>query len=333
MAVLSISITESSEQVVSGIPRFISISTNLPATIFYTLDGSDPNLFSTIYTSVIQLPTDKLLLNLKVFASDGVINSDIVSSIYQTSELNKNVRFPHSGTNAQPNSTQGLQDPYPFGSFSTLPGQIFLGPQEAGLTVDNPLLPHTPSGFDGNGNPTGFTNEPLIGIPTQTQPIVLSESNAQGERGPGIGTLPKSTIKSIPAPPEQQSSSDKLFNPKALVIFQDFTKPNDPDLPVTINRQFFAMEDPEKTRDGTYFYNTGLDNATTTGSFLRQHYNPTDNTMTYYYRDSVSNRWIISKTSFKPAADQGKYYNMVFSSRPGSQFVFKWMTFKANYLY
>ncbi len=60
MATISIIIEESEAEVVSGIPKTVSITTNVPATIFYTLDGSDPNLFSTIYMSPIFLPVDKL---------------------------------------------------------------------------------------------------------------------------------------------------------------------------------------------------------------------------------------------------------------------------------
>lgn len=70
MAVISISITESSEQIVSGIPKFVNISTNIPSTIFYTIDGSTPTLFSNIYTEAIFLPIDKPTATLKVFASN-----------------------------------------------------------------------------------------------------------------------------------------------------------------------------------------------------------------------------------------------------------------------
>jgi hypothetical protein len=330
MTVLSVVITESAEQVVSDIPRFVTISTNIPVTIFYTLDGSTPTLFSQIYTAPIEMPTSLLQVILSVFASNGIINSDIVVNKYQTVITGENARVPHSATD-QP--VGGLQDPYPFGSTPITPGTMYLGAAEAGLTVDNPLLPEYPSGFDGSGNPTGFTNEPLIGIPTKTQPILLSETNAQGETGPGIGTLPRSTIQSTPPPPEQQNFNDKLFDPRALVIFQDFTQPQDPNSPVYVNRMMGSLEDASTSRDGNQYYNTALENAGPTMTFLRQHYNPTDQTLTYYYRDFTNNRWIISKTPYTPAPDAGRYYNMVFSKAPGAGFVFAWLPFKANFLY
>lgn len=332
MTVISVSVTQSAEEVVSGIPRFITISTNVMATIFYTLDGSDPTLFSNIYTDTLQLPTNLLKVTLKILATNGTDSSPIVSNTYQTVELGKNARTPHSGTNAQANAPNTSQNPYPFGTNPIQPNQIFLGAGEAGLTVDNPLLPETSTGFNGQFEETGFVNEPLIGIPTETQPIIYSESNAIGERGPGIGTLPPNTVQKPVPPPEQQNFSDKLFDPRALVIFQDFTKPNDPNIPVEINRQFFSLQNVNVDKQGANLFNS-VDTAGPTGSFLRQHYNPTDQTLTYYYFDSSCNRWIISKTAYTPNADDGKYYNMVFSREKGAGFVFKWVNFKANYLF
>lgn len=332
MSVISLTVTESVEQVVSGIPRFVTITANIASVIFYTLDGSTPTIDSTMYVSPVQLPTNVLTLTLSVFATNGTDSSPIISNTYQTDTLDQGARTSHSGTNAQPNSTQGLQDPYPFGSNPIMPGQIFEGAAAAGFTTDNPLLPETATGFDASGNPTGFVNTPLIGVPTMNQPIIYSTTDAMGLSGPGIGNLPPHTVQREVPPPEQANMSDKLFDPRALVIFQDFTKPNDPNMPVTINRQFYDDSNMSHERQGAY-YNQSIDTGPPDGTFLRQHYNPTDQTLTYYYRNSRTNKWIISKTSFTPAADAGKYYNLVFGRNEGSGFVFQWIPFKANYLF
>jgi hypothetical protein len=47
--IITITITESSVQLVSGIPKSVTITTNFPSTIFYTLDGSTPSVNSLIY--------------------------------------------------------------------------------------------------------------------------------------------------------------------------------------------------------------------------------------------------------------------------------------------
>lgn len=332
MTVISISITESAEQIVSGIPRFITISTNIASVIFYTLDGSTPTTNSTIYTGTIQLPTDILQITLSIFATNGSDSSPVITKIYQTDTLDQGARTSHSGTNAIPNSIQGLNDPYPFGMPPITPGQVFTGAAEAGFTTDNPLLPETPSGFDSNSSPAGFTNEPLIGIPTKTQPLIYSTTDAEGQTGPGIGTLPLSTVQRPVPPAEQSNTSDKLFDPRALVIFQDFTKPNDPNMPIEINRQFYTSTSDLNTRQGDLYFNS-IDTPAPGGTFLRQHYNPTDQTLTYYYWNSKSNRWIISKTAFTPAPNAGRYYDLVFGRDEGAGFVFVWRPFKANYLF
>lgn len=335
MAVISISITESSEQIVSGIPRSISISVNILSTIFYTLDGTIPTLFSTIYTAPIQLPTSKPMVEIKVFATNGVDSSPIVDVVYQTNSLGQDARTPHSGTDAQPNSTQTSQNLAPFGGPGIQPGQQFLGAGSAGLNVYDPSLPAgTPSGFDANGNPTGFTNNQSTGFPTKTFPLQLTDKDFEGFMGPGIGTLPKNTIIPPTAPPSQSDINSPLFDPRALVIIQDLTKPVDPGLPPHINRMFFTLEDVEHTRQGNQYFNVGPDAPPVSGSFLRQHFNPADNTMTYYYFDSTQNRWIISKTPYVPKpAIQDYSEGMVFRRNGGAGMVFQWIPFKGQYLY
>jgi Chitobiase/beta-hexosaminidase C-terminal domain len=335
MTVISISIIESTEQIVSGIPRSVSISANLPSTIFYTLDGTDPTLFSTIYTSAIQLPTDNPVLVLKVFATDGTNSSAIITNTYETDVLNKNVRFPHSGTDAQPNSIQAVQNLAPFGSSSLNPTQHFLGPAAAGLTVNDPSLPQVSTGFDGNGNETGFTNGQPTNIPTPGFPFLYSETNAEGQRGFGIGTLPPNKVIFETPPPEQSEIGSPMFDPRALVIIQDLTSPPDPTVPPHINRMFFTLEDVEHTREGNQFFNSGLDAPPVSGGFLRQHYNPTNNTMTYYYFDSTQNRWIQSTVPFTPKSDQYNYASKTVLRRGGmgAARVFEWKAFKASYLY
>src|SRR5271166_3530256 len=102
MAVISVTVTQSEEQVVSGIPKTVSITTNIPATIFYTLDGSTPTLFSTMYTGPIFLPVSQLLVVLSILATNGTDSSPIVVEQYETDIVNSNARLPHSSTNAQP---------------------------------------------------------------------------------------------------------------------------------------------------------------------------------------------------------------------------------------
>jgi hypothetical protein len=328
MAVISVSITESDEQIVSDIPKSVSISTNIPATIFYTLDGSEPNLFSSIYTGVLFLPYDSLSVTLKILATNGIDSSLVISETYETSILD-NTRLPHSSTSAEAESSiPGL---YPFGTNPIEPNTTYLSPGDAGITVNNSDLPSTPTGFDGDGYDTGYTNEPYT---IENYSIVYSTTNAQGEKTPGVGNLPgTSTILSEPAIPEYTSQFTTTFDPRAFVIFQDFEKEN-PEDPPHINRQFFTLEDPNKARDGNHYYTSGLDAPPVNGTFLRSHYNPRDNTMTYYYLDTWTNKWIISKTPYKPTGSfNGNLSGIALSKQKGAGFVFEWRPFARRVLF
>lgn len=328
MTVISISITESEEQVVSGIPKSVSISTNIPSTIFYTLDGTDPNLFSDIYTGTLYLPYNSLSVTLKVLATNGVDYSLVVTEIYETNILN-NTRLPHAATSAE--AGDNLPGLYPFGTNPIEPNTTYLSPADAGITVYNPELPSTPTGFNGDGYTTGFTNDPYN---VENYSIVYSTTNAQGETKPGVGNLPgKTTVLNEPAIPEYTSQFTSTFDPRAFVIFQDFEKEN-PDDPPHINRQFFSLEDPSKARDGNNYYTSGMDAPPVNGTFLRSHYNPRDNTISYYYLDTWTNKWIISKTPYRPTGSfDGNLAGVAVSKQKGAGFVFAWQPFARRVLF
>lgn len=329
MTVISISITESETQIVAGIPKTISISTNIPSNIFYTLDGSVPTLFSTTYTSPIFLPIDKPTVVLNVFASNGTDTSPIITETYQSNILD-NIRLPHSATNQVPESN--IPNLYPFGTPSIDPNATFLSPALAGITVDDSDIAATSTGFDGSGNQNAFTNQPYT---VENYQIIYSTTNAQGEIGKGIGNLPATAkIKPQDIIPNTTDQFSNLFDPKAFVIFQDFDT-EDPNDPPQINKQFFSLEDPNKSRDGNNYFTSGLDAPSVNGSFLRSHYNPRDNTISYYYYDSWANKWIISKQQFKPSGSfDGNLAGMAISSRQqGSRYVFEWAPFARRVLF
>ncbi len=328
MAIISVSITQSSEQIVAGIPKTVSIDVNIPATIFYTLDGTEPTLFSTIYTGAIFIPYDKLTATLKVFASNGSDTSPVITETYITNILN-NVRLPHSATDAQ--AGENIPNLYPFGTNPTQPQGTYLSPADAGITVDNPDLPEISNGFDGSGNQTAFSNEPYN---LENYNIIYSTTDAIGQMGRGIGNLP-ATVSAEPemAIPEFTEQFTKLFDPRAMVIYQDFEK-EDPNDPPTINRQFFTLENPERSRDGNAFFNTGLDAPPPSGAFVRQHYNPRSNTITYYYLDSIANRWIISTTPYRNTGSfDGNLGGMILAKTGAAGFVYPWRPYARRILF
>jgi Chitobiase/beta-hexosaminidase C-terminal domain len=335
MTVISVVVIGSEDQVMAGIPKSVSITTNIPALIFYTLDGCAPTTNSAQYVGPIFLPTNQLIVILNVFATNGTDSSPIITEIYQTDMVDGNARFSRNDTNQPPG--YNLQGLYPFGDNGIQPGSLFGNPANVGVTVDNPALPATPTGFDGFGNPTGFTNNPYDLV---NYNIVYSTQNAEGETGPDIGNLPANVKlpKQWPSPsigPEQTIQNfTNLFDPKAFVIFQDSTTENPNDPPI-INREHFTLENNERARDGNAYFNTGLDAPPTSGTFLRSHYNPRTNMTTYYYLDTWTNKWIIST---QPNVTTGPYDgNLSIQATTGGQkgagFVFLWQEFTRRVLF
>jgi hypothetical protein len=325
MAVISVSIIESAEQLVAGFPKTISLSSNVPATIFYTTDGTEPTTMSSVYTSAIVLPRDTLEFILKVFATNGVDSSPVITSIYVTDILN-NTRVAHATLGDLGNNAP--QSLYPFGSSSPAVEADYQTNANAGTTVYNPEKPLVPFGYDASGNEVG-ANQPIDNYLN-----VYSTTDSQNKTTFGVGNLPgKVTVVGRRMPleyrPQESSRASGLFDAKAMVIFQDSTN-EDPTNPVQLNPQSFSLENLEVARDGSPLRATALDTPTITGSYLRSHYNPRTQMITAYYRDSATNRWIISSTPYTPKqSDPGNLSGMVFSRNDqGAGKVYGWNLFR-----
>lgn len=327
MAVITITISDSPIFIVAGIPKSIYLSTNIPSTLFFTLDGTDPDHSSEIIVGGLNLPTNTPSVVFKVFATDGTNSSPIITQTYKNTTFS-NLRQARDKVIGLDNSPLS-QDRGIFGSNSPNPNTTF--GNIGGITVDDPNVVGIPDGYDGTatGTPAGYTDLPL-----EDYKFVYSTSNNLGETGKGIGTLPAQIKIYIPPPPPTESdTSKKLFNPKALLIIQDGTKPStDPDIAL-INRPNFSLTNPNVT-DGTDYTKTAFEGSNVTGSFVRQFYNPRDQTITYYYFDSKALRWIISKEPYiakKP--DLFNYSQMIFpSDKQGGKYVYKPAPFRRRYL-
>jgi hypothetical protein len=324
MAIITISIIESPLQLLAGIPSNITLETNIPATIFYTLDGSEPSIASRVAVGPIPLPTDVAYVVVRATAENGVDTSGTITQEYFTNVVP--ARHPHDTVVLDSETCN--QSTYPFGS----PSSGTLIPQRFGNTggviYDDGQPPRAANAYGGADGYGDYYNPPL----SQYQ-FKFSETNEIGEMGRGIGTMPGRVISVKPRNNNEQTQSTNaasaLFDPRALVIFQDSRDGQfDPDIP-RINRPYFDLEDQTKARDGTLLTNT--DAITPQGGFLKAHYNPTDNSLTYYYYDNRVSRWIISKEPFHPSQNPtANMSGMVTRSgrEQGAGMVFKWIPFK-----
>lgn len=322
MPVISLTITESEAQDVSGIPNTITVSTNIPAIIFFTLNGENPGYNSSVYVSPIKLPQYLSEFTLKIFATDGNNSSAIFSQTY-TADLSSikniysgNARFPQATIN-----DQGITDGnsrFPFGSNGDNDKVTYTGIGNSDNTILNQSKPATISNaFDATGQPTGFSNEVLDPFGK-----IITDKNVKimGKNG---------TTEFIQ---EQSNNTDKLFNPKALVIYHDADN-EDPLTPSIINRSNFSLENPESTKNGILLSAGNLNTPTITGSFIKSHYNPRTGNVTSYYRDSSVNRWIISEWKYTPTApNTTSISNVVFGRGDGARFVFPWTLWKKRTL-
>lgn len=340
MGIINITITESSSQTIPGIPDTVSIATSEPAIIFYTLDGSVPNTYSPIYVGTILMPQNLLTVTLNIFATNQIDSSAVITQQYVGNAsaiiTMAGDRLPHSATTNLNNASTN-NSLFPYGTGGPNPNYQYLNTADAGTTVYNPALPATSSGFDADGQPDGYTNKPISSYQFKQ---VYSTINVEGAVFPGVGNLPaKVTIigKSTPVEyrPEISNFADKIFNPRALVIYQDSTT-EDPTNPVNINRPYFSMEDQEIVRDGNLLFNSTLDSPPTMGGFVNRNYNARTNMITDSYYDNTVGRWIFSTYPFQPTTkDVGGLSGMVFGrSSPGSdgRKYFKWYPFLGRHL-
>jgi hypothetical protein len=338
MSVISITITPSTIQVIPGIPETVALTTSEPATIFYTLDGTNPNtIFAPVYVAPIILPQNLLTIRLNIYATNGSDSSAIITQVYTADEAeiitevgdrlpHATVEFPccDNSQNGQPNSLYPFGNPFPF--FPPKYGPV--GDPEK--TVYNPEFPATAEGFDAQGNPAGFVNNPDSAFLFDQ---IYSTTDYDGVVYPGVGNLPATTDvigKQTPIEyqPEESHGYDKIFHPRALVTYLD-TATNDPLTPTIIMREHFALEDTEIVRDGNLLYNRGVDSPTTTGQYLRSFINQNKGTITHYYYDNSVGRWIIMSSPYAPTKpDAGNLSGMLPGRDTGTAGrVFQWLLF------
>jgi hypothetical protein len=288
-----ISLTPSEKEIISGIPQTIELSTNIPSTIYYTLDGTIPTPLSDVYTEPVYLPTHSGAVTVSVVAYyyDGysIVPSAILTQIYAT------------------DSTDLGRTRYVF-----FEGIVYSYPGGA----DIPLY------YDFDGNPVFY-----IDIPLSDLEMIVSETNSSGDI---IGTdnqvtilSPEYTGSTIDDEPPIFSSANNQdeFRPDARYILIDgrASAANRPSVDI-LNGHLMSLRNSRRSWSGIDYINLGKTNYFS-GSSTRYHFDRDKNVIVFSYFDSNSGCWVKSIQDLPPAPTDLPRAHF------GKPHVFKWFQY------
>jgi hypothetical protein len=289
MPTITLTMTESETELIAGIPEYVEFSTNEPSTVFYTLDGTEPDDDSTIATGRVYLPTVVSTFTLKAVALIQESASVILEQRYAVEFLDKDRtgRIDYEGIRLLPAN----------------------------------LLPIASLSFDADG----YAAQQTV-IEVDDLDIKTSRTNRIGEdisygSSKEFIRFVEYEVNGIENEYRSSPNNDNVeFNPNAKVIVINGYDQEDTESQVVkiINRPHGTMT------VASPFYNEHLNQEPiVTGNFVRTMYNPNTQKIVFYYTESRENRWIKSIQK----VENPIRLNITGSMSPG--FVFQWIEDRA----
>ena len=288
MAVVTLTFTASEEEIVSGIPRTVTIESNIPSTIYYTLDGTVPTYNSPIYIETIDMLDNTNSITLSAFGidSDGY-EGDILTQV-----------FAPDTTRIDITRNVGAE----------------------GFVIDRfSDLTNIEDGFDADGDPIRFIDKDIIDLD-----IIHS---SRGRLGIAEGTQveilvpdPSDTANPFDDNFEAFSTNEdaQFFNPYAKTIVIDNRIENDIQI---LNRPFGSIRKTMSRNSWGQKEIMGADETYISGGFVRTFYSSKRNTMVSYYFDQNELRHIKSIQNL-PDNIPSINNNFIYTAPP---LVFKWI--------
>lgn len=290
MSFVSLTFTPSENEIVAGVPVSISITSDVPATIFYTTDSTTPTQDSLVYVEAVEVPTGLSSFTLAAFGvdGDGYVGDTLTQTFAaDTTELDRARLIDGEGVIVDrfedtANTTTGYGADGVAGSFTDLTDQFIF---------DNEI--HSDRGAP--GDKPGTQIEVVIPSPEDTPNLYDDQF--------------------------QEFSSTKYaatFNPYAKTITIDTRETNEVN---PVLRPFGSLENVYRENGGARIYSASSDACYISGGFVRRMYDRAAGTMTSYYFDHNEARW-IKNTQQLPAniqATAGVY------SAVDNRFVFYWI--------
>ena len=273
MAVITITAEGLGPELIAGIPLLVALSTNLPSTVYFTLDGSEPTTSSAVYVQPIPMPTDAGSIRLRALALSGPDSGTLdILYLVDTGMTAPPWRFPYDGAGV-------VVDAY------GVPEVVIDG---YGVNPDDPLNSHF------------LVNQPIRGAdePLEDYEWRLSTTGAAGQ---GPGTLisigfpdPDVMARKLGAvdPVASSPNNDNVFfNPRSRFVTIDGRDGDEDQSVFIVNRPWAGTLDPVKYLGGKQL----LEEAPyITGGLVRTFYNWDKGFMVSYYWDSNELRWIRS---------------------------------------
>lgn len=82
--VILLTMKESESSIIAGFPEYLELETNVPSTVFYTLDGTEPDITSAMYVDRVVMPTAGTTVVFKAKAVAGSSESGVLERGYFT---------------------------------------------------------------------------------------------------------------------------------------------------------------------------------------------------------------------------------------------------------
>ena len=259
MAVIILTFEGSEDQIIDGIPKYMSIYSNVPATIYFTLNGTEPTLNSPVYTESFEMPDGNNSVILSALGVDGDgYESPILTQV-----------FAPNTTRITVSRNTGLEG-------------FVLSWADIGNNIED--------GFDADGNVARFmdvdietldirrTKKGYLGIAEGTQVEVNFPCPSDTASLIDDGFIPFSTPK-----------IGEDFNPNARMIIIDNREDNDLDIML---RPYGSLSNIYSEFGGKRIKEAADDAAYISGGFVRRFYDAKNNVMVSYYFDHNEAKYV-----------------------------------------
>ena len=255
-----LTLEESTVEYISGFPEYVSFSTSNPATVYYTLDGTDPDETSLIAVDNVYLPTNGSAFTLKAIAISLDDSSAILEEEYKTDSTD-------------------------------LDGPRYLGDEGISILSYGAGVVDSLS-FDADGNEAqevavAFSDLEIKASRTDSGGVMLDDKKTS------IPFVNFSESSPISIETVESTPNDNVeFDPSARFIIIDGSTDAKFENQVVkiVNRPYSTFGPTSKF----YEERLGQQEPIVTGNYVRSYYNPSTGIYISYYWESLESRWIKS---------------------------------------